>query len=116
MPRRNTAKDKKNQKTIANRKIKQLFTLAEEKALTYNMNLANRYVELARKISMRHQVSIPKEYKRSFCKHCYVFLLPNVTSRVRINRGKLIIYCFKCKKYTRIPLKNIRKKASATLK
>ena len=116
MPRRNTAKDKKNQKTIAKRRIKQLFTLAEQKALTNKMILANRYVELARKISMRHQVSIPKEYKRSYCKHCYSYRLPDVTSRIRINRGKLIIYCFKCKKYTRIPLKNIRKKASATLK
>lgn len=116
MPRRNTAKDKKNQKTIAKRRIEQLFKLAEQKALKNKMILANRYVELARKISMRHLVSIPKEYKRSFCKHCYSYLLPDVTSRIRINRGKLIIYCFKCKKYTRIPLKNIRKQASATLK
>jgi ribonuclease P protein subunit RPR2 len=116
MPRRNTKKDKKNQKIIAKSRINQLFELAEQNAKTNKMNLANRYVELARKISMRHLVSIPNEYKRSFCKHCYNYLLPNVTSRVRINRGKLIIFCFKCNKYTRIPLNNIRKKASATLK
>jgi len=108
MRKKRTSKQKKTQKTIANRRINQLFSLAEQNALTGKLNLANRYVELARKISMRHLVPIPKEYKRRFCKHCYSYLLPDSNSRVRIHRGKLIIYCFNCKKFTRIPLKKIK--------
>jgi len=99
-------KDKKNQKTIAKNRIIQLFNLAEQCALTDRLNLADRYVEIARKISMRHLVSIPKEFRKRFCKHCYSYLLPHTTCRIRIHRGKLIIYCHNCNKYTRIPLKN----------
>jgi ribonuclease P protein subunit RPR2 len=103
---RGIAKNKKIQKTIASSRINNLFSLAEKYALSGRLNLANRYVDLARKISMRYLVPMPKEFKRRFCKHCYQYLLPHVTCRIRIHRGKLIIYCNNCKRYTRIPLKN----------
>jgi len=108
MPRQ-TAKDKKIKKTIAKRRIRYLFLLAEKYALSGRLKLANRYVEIARKISMRYLVPVPKEFKRTFCKHCYSFLLPGVTGRFRLHRSKLIIYCLNCKKFTRIPLKNTKK-------
>lgn len=107
---------KKQQKKIASRRIGKLFTMAEENALVGKLSLADRYVELARKISMRNLTPIKKEYKRRFCKHCYSYLLPTVTCRVRINRGKLVVYCHNCKKYMRIPLKNNGTKPSARLK
>jgi ribonuclease P protein subunit RPR2 len=107
---------KKQQREIAGRRIGKLFTMAEENALSGKLDLTNRYVELARKISMRNLTPIKKEYKRRFCKHCYSYLLPTVTCRTRINRGKLVVYCHNCKKYTRIPLKNNGKKPSARLK
>ena len=44
---------KKQQREIAGRRIGKLFTMAEENALSGKLDLANRYVELARKISMR---------------------------------------------------------------
>jgi len=106
MSKKRTSKDKKIQNTIAKKRINKLFLMAENKALSGNITLANRYVEIARKISMRYLVPMPREYKRRFCKHCYHYLLPHVNSRVRIHRGKLITYCHHCKKYTRIPLKN----------
>ncbi|MCK4364741.1 MAG: hypothetical protein KAW45_01685 [Thermoplasmatales archaeon] len=98
--------DKKTQKIIAKNRIKKLFDMAEQKAHSANFDLANRYVNLARKISMRYLVPIPKEYKRRFCKHCYSYLLPHVTCRIRIHRNKIIIHCNNCNKFTRIPLKN----------
>lgn len=103
------SKDKKIQKTIAKKRIAKLFLIAEEYASDRKTALANRYVEIARKISMRYLVTIPKEYKTRFCKHCYSYLLPGVTSRVRFNSGKIVVYCQNCKKYTRIPLKNNKK-------
>ena len=104
MSRKNT-RNKAMQKTISEKRILNLFNLAEQKALSGNMDLANRYTQVARKISMRQLVKIPNEYKRSFCKHCYQYLLPDVNCRIRIHRRKLIIHCDNCKKYTRIPLK-----------
>jgi len=96
---------KKQQKNIARRRIDKLFEMAEENALSNNLKLANRYIEIARKISMRNLTSIKKEQKHRFCKHCYIYLLPNITCRIRINRGKIITYCYNCLKYTRIPIK-----------
>ena len=86
--------NKKNQKQIALKRIQGLFELAD------------RYVFIARKISMKYLVPIPNEYKRCFCKHCYCYLLPDVNSRFTIKNGKIIIFCKNCKRYTRIPFKN----------
>jgi ribonuclease P protein subunit RPR2 len=96
---------KKNQKQIAIKRIHRLFKLAYNKAKEKNFELANRYVNIARKISMKYLTPIPLEFKRSFCKHCYSYLLPNINSRTRINKGKIIIFCKNCQKYTRIPYK-----------
>ncbi len=100
---------KKIQNKIANRRIIQLFNMAEKMALIGNNDLANRYVEIARKISMRHKTKIPKEFKRHICKNCYKFLMPGKNCRIRIYRSRLIIYCYICKKFTRIPIKNDKK-------
>jgi len=98
-------KDKKNQKKIAKKRIEKLFLLAEKNSLKKRYDLADRYVKIARKIQMRYQIRMPKKLKRKFCKHCYSYLVPNVNSRVRINRGKIIIYCKNCGKYMRFLIK-----------
>jgi len=93
------------QKMIASRRINRLFELAEDNALSGEIKLSDRYVELARKISMKNLTPIPKEYKRRFCKKCYQYLLPTKTCRVRISRGKVIVFCKNCRSYNRIPIK-----------
>ena len=98
-------KNKKYQKSIAKNRIIKLFNLAEKKALSGNLNLANRYIEIARRISMRNLVRIPNKFKRRFCKHCYCYLLPNTNCRIRLHNKKIIIYCKNCNSFTRIPLK-----------
>lgn len=108
MSRKKIYINKKIKNSIATKRIIQLFIMAEKKAFLGDINLANRYVEIARKISMRNKVPIPKEFKRRFCKNCYKYLLPSLNCRIRIHRGKLIIFCDNCKKYTRIPFKNKR--------
>ena len=112
MSRKKVYMAKKVRNQIANRRIEQLFTLAEKNAFLGDINIANRYVEIARKISMRAKIKIPKEFKRRICKHCYKYLIPGVNCRIRIYRGKLIIYCDNCKKYTRIPIKNDKPRES----
>ena len=105
MAKKRKLKDKKIQKQIALSRIKRLFLLAENNALSGNLTIANRYVTIARKISMKYLVPVPKEFKHRFCKHCYFFLLPYVNSRYRVHRGRLIVYCNNCKRYSRILIK-----------
>jgi len=95
---------KKEKKRIALERIRTLFKEAEVRAREGEQKLADRYVAIARKISMKHKVKIPKELKRRFCKHCYSYLTSK-NSRTRVRDGKLVVYCFNCKKYTRLPYK-----------
>ena len=70
-----------------------------DKVFSKNKKLANRYVQLARKIQMKIRVRMPKGYKRKYCKHCYSYLRPGVNCRVRVD-NKIVSYkCFNCKKY-----------------
>lgn len=116
MPKNKNNKKKKTQKIIALKRINQLFNLAEKKALVNDFVLADRYVEIARKISMRYLVPIPQEFKRRFCKRCYCYLLPPRNCRVRIKKGKLVVFCMNCNSFFRLPLKKVRKDSSARLK
>ncbi len=95
---RNKAKEKK----IAKERIEILFKEAG-KVFNENNGLANRYVTLARKIAMKSNVKVPREYKRKFCKHCYKYLKPGVNCRIRTRNNKSVYYCLNCKKYMRFP-------------
>ena len=97
-------KKSENFKEIARERIKILFEQADLR-FKENADLSDRYVFLARKIAMKYKVKIPRELKRRFCKHCFKFLVPGVNSRVRNTNGKMVIYCFSCKKYMRYSLK-----------
>lgn len=93
-------------KRIAMQRIQRLFSLARE---TFNEDpsLAQRYVDIARRIAMAARVHLPTEYRRQICKYCKSFILPGVNCRVRIKQQRephVVITCFKCGKQTRIPL------------
>ena len=96
--------NKKELKKIASEKIKTLF---DEAKIQFNENpsLSDRYVKLARKIAMKVNLRIPKEYKRRFCRHCYSYLVPNKNCRVRVHKSRVIYYCLKCKKFMRFVIK-----------
>lgn len=82
-------------KQIAEERIERLFELAAKRMKEDREELADRYVELARKIGMKTQVSIPSEYKRKFCSDCHSYLLPGRTCTVRVNSKKGVIE-YKC--------------------
>jgi len=93
---------KQEQRRIALDRINQLFAEAEG-AFKKHPERSNRYVELARKISMRIRVRIPRELKRRFCKHCNAYLVPGANCRVRTKKNMVVYFCLNCKKYMRIP-------------
>lgn len=73
---------------IARERIERLFSLARKRVDEDREELADRYVELARAIGMRHNVSIPRQLRRNYCHSCYSYLLPGYNCRVRVNSGK----------------------------
>jgi len=87
---------------LALEEIKQLFANAEK-----NFSKADRCIAVARKTAMKHNIKLPRELKRKYCKHCYSYLTSK-NSRTRTRDGKLVIFCMKCKKFTRIPLSGKR--------
>ena len=102
---------KKQQKKIAAERISILFEQAK-KTFKESSQLSDRYVVLARKISMKYKVKIPKEYKKLFCKKCYKFLQSGKTLRARTKNKKLIYYCINCNHIQRYPLKSKVSKTS----
>ncbi|RMF54348.1 ribonuclease P [Candidatus Woesearchaeota archaeon] len=101
---RSYRKKPKFQTSLAKERIKELFMQAE-KVWAEEPELSHRYVELARKISMKYKVKIPQSLKRKFCKKCHHFLFPGDNCRVRFRDKKIVITCFDCKNIMRYPHK-----------
>lgn len=102
---------KKKQKSIAKERIEILFKEADNVFKKYP-GLANRYVEMARKIAMKTKLKMPKKFKRRYCRNCHSYFKHGVNCRVRVNNSMVLCYCFNCKKYTRIPFKKEKSSAS----
>jgi ribonuclease P protein subunit RPR2 len=99
-------------KRIALSRVRKLFSLAKE-IYSEDPALAQRYVDMARKIAMAARVRLPKEYRRQVCRHCKSFILPGVNCRVRIKQKRephMVITCFNCGKHMRIPIKGVKEK------
>ena len=105
---------KRQQKDIAVQRIATLERLAEAKAQDGDLALAQRYIEHARRISTRLVVPLPSSVKRRTCRHCGHYLHPGVSSRTRISRGRIILYCTQCHEYSRYPLHHKQKQGLAT--
>ncbi|HLC63333.1 MAG TPA: ribonuclease P [Candidatus Nanoarchaeia archaeon] len=97
-------KSKSQLKDLALKRVKDLFSEAEI-IFPKNKELANRYIQIARKTAMKVNLKLPRNLKRKFCKHCYSYLVPGKTSRTRIHKSRVTIYCFTCKKYMRFMIK-----------
>ena len=57
----------KTKKQIARERVSILFAKAGE-IFKENFSLANRYVEIARKIAMKAQINIPSNLRKKFCR------------------------------------------------
>ena len=93
-------------KAIARERIDILFGLAFQMARD-RPDLANRYVELARRIGMRCRVRIPKRWRLWVCKGCGGLLAPGVSCRVRLRQDRephLAITCLRCGEVRRLPI------------
>lgn len=92
-------------KRRALRSINALFRRADS-VFEESPELADRYAQIARRISLRCRVRIPRKWKRRYCKKCHKFLKPGINARVRLKNKKIVITCLECKNIVRIPYKN----------
>ncbi|MGD0978426.1 MAG: ribonuclease P [Candidatus Bathyarchaeia archaeon] len=95
-----------NTRSIARQRVQTLFGLAEE-TLDQDPVLAQRYVNIARRIAMAAKIRLPTQYRRQICRHCKSFILPGVNCRVRVRQlreSHVVITCLNCGKQMRIPI------------
>jgi len=99
-----TVKD--DTRSIARQRVQTLFGLAEE-TLDQDPVLAQRYVNIARRIAMAAKIRLPPQYRHRICRNCKSFIVPGVNSRVRVKQLRephVVITCLNCGKKMRIPL------------
>jgi ribonuclease P protein subunit RPR2 len=101
MARRRTI-DKRKAKKIARERMDLLFIKARE-VHSQDRELARRYVTLARRIGMRHNVRLTKKDKLDACKNCNSILVPGITCRVRTHAARVVITCLECNHVRRVP-------------
>lgn len=89
---------------IAKERMDLLVEQADQAALSGQMELADRYIDMARRVGMRYNVRFRSDQRVKFCKACYRYLLPGSTSRTRLNRGRKVTTCLRCGHVMRRPL------------
>ena len=104
MARRGRGRRTKDMVDIARERMELLIVHADRAALAGRMDLADRCVDIARRVGMRYNVRFPVMYRRRFCKVCYRYLLPGSTSRTRLNRSRVVTTCLRCGHVMRRPL------------
>jgi ribonuclease P protein subunit RPR2 len=98
-------KSKDEQKEIALERIEILFSLADAAALSEDLECADRLIAQAKKIAMKYNLRTPRELRRKVCKFCGRYLLPGVTSRVRVKSKdmRVEVRCLRCDKIIYYP-------------
>ncbi len=92
---------------IAFGRCQKLLELARE-MFPEDKALSRRYVELARKIAMRHRIPLGS---KEFCKKCGIIFIHGKTLNVRISpsKGAAVYICTNCKSEKRYPFSKHKK-------
>lgn len=95
-------------KEVAIKRVKTLFNLARRIVHT-DPELAQRYINISRKVAMASRIRLPMEHKYQICKYCKSYIGSSSGCRVRLKQKRtshIVITCFNCGGRRRIPLKN----------
>jgi len=111
---RKTRAIKEKEGKAAKKEIRSYLEKAKEK-YTKDKAVANRYVQKARRLAMKHKIKLERNQQIMFCKHCFHFLMAGDNCRVRIRKKMIVNYCLDCKKFTKFVIKKkIAKKEDKT--
>ncbi|HZY94726.1 MAG TPA: hypothetical protein VFE98_07730 [Candidatus Bathyarchaeia archaeon] len=79
-----------------------------------DVQLSKRYVQLARKISMRTKVRIDREEKQYLCKNCGIILIPGLNARIRLRpRNVRLVTCLSCGAMKRYPFSTAKREKNS---
>lgn len=106
--------NKKKIKKALMRRAMELIDLAIKEAKNGNIDLARKYVKLARDYAKYGKFKLPLEYRRKYCRRCNVPLIPGKTVRVRIKSKVLIKSCLLCGWIRRYELKERTKRSNTS--
>jgi ribonuclease P protein subunit RPR2 len=81
---------------IARERIADLFALAEREAERPDGRLADRYVQLARRVGTRYNVRLPTEYRELYCRKCSAYWVEGRTVRTRLRGNRRVRTCLAC--------------------
>jgi len=96
---------------LVNQRIQILFKAAQE-SYRDHPERSNRYVKLARRLSMRYRTRLRPELKHRICKKCNSYLVYGSNARARLRRGWIAITCLQCGNVTRHPYTPRKEKES----
>ncbi len=102
MPRR---KNLMKQKRIAKDRIILLLRMADD-IVREDPHLAERYGDIARRLSLRTRVRLPEEYSWRYCKRCKKLMFPGVNAVIRSRSRRyphMVIKCLRCGYINRRP-------------
>ncbi len=93
---------------IAQERVDILFERAL-KIFHEDPELANRYVDLARKVCMVARVRLPARWRPYICRGCKILVVPSVNCKVRLQSrpgkgSRVVKTCLKCGHVTRYNL------------
>jgi ribonuclease P protein subunit RPR2 len=95
-------------------RIQDLFSLAETEVRRSPENLSRRYVTLARKIGMRYNVRLLREYRDLYCRGCSTFWVEGRSVRTRLRSGRRSQTCLQCGRVRRVAIKHRETVSSLT--
>lgn len=103
--RRSYGKTRAAVASVAGERFQILLDQAKQMAWK-DEKLSRRYVNLARKISSRTKVRIPKESKMYLCKGCGLALIPGHNAKMRLHAHTtgIVITCLSCGAVKRYPV------------
>ncbi len=78
--------------------VTKLLDEAQKEYRKGNRERSERHVKMAMYHIKKHKVSVPKEYRNTFCRKCRIVWIPSKTARVYFDRmhGCLRIECMRC--------------------
>jgi len=103
--RRNYSKTRAAVALVATERFQILLDQAKKMAST-DEKLSRRYVDLARRISSRTKVRIPRESKMYLCKGCGLALVSGHNAKIRLHAHTtgIVISCLSCGAVKRYPV------------
>lgn len=92
-------------------RIYELIEMGINEVKKGNVERGRDYVKLAIEYAKKGSIKIPREYKRKYCRNCFVPLVIGITESRRVKSKILIRRCLECNWIRRYELRGLSKES-----